>query len=121
MSPALDFPTGSSKLTPIQDWFLRDTGWITMTPLLNGWVSVATPQYRRVDGIVYLRGRVQSGTASTNIFVLPAGFRPIVQVNKIARNGATNDCGSLVVFDIGDVRPGSALSIPNLDCEFMAA
>ena len=117
--PQPDYPTGASKLTPIQNWFDIDTGWLAMTPLLNGWVSVQTPEYRRVGKTVMLRGRVQSGTAGTNVFVLPTGFRPAVQVNKIQRNGSSNTGAALAIFDIGDVRPGSSLTTPNLDCEFL--
>lgn len=118
--PQSNYPLASSKLTPIQQWFDIDTGWLPMTPLLNGWVSVQQPEYRRVGKIVMLRGRVQSGTAGTNVFVLPAGFRPAVQINKIQRNGSGNTGASLVIFDIGDVRPGSLLTTPNLDVEFFA-
>jgi hypothetical protein len=120
VSPAADYPTGASKLTPLQQWFDIDTGWLNMSPLLNSWVAVvgAEPQYRRVGGIVYLRGRVQSGTSSTDIFVLPAAFRPEAQMQFIERIGATNLGANLVIFATGEVRPGSALTTPNLDCEF---
>lgn len=61
-----------------------DTGWIALT-LLNGWVNfdtaaggLATAAYRRVNGVVYLRGTIKNGslTSGTALFVLPEGFRP---------------------------------------------
>lgn len=56
-----------------------DTGWIAPT-LLNGWVNYGAnwepAGYRRKDGILYLRGLITAGAASTTFFNLPAGFRP---------------------------------------------
>lgn len=59
-----------------------DSGWLAPT-LLNGWVVYDATygnaaMYRKVGGIVYLRGLIKSGTvtAGTPIFVLPVGFRP---------------------------------------------
>lgn len=60
---------------------VEDTGWINAT-LLNSWVAFgsgfSTPGYRRLNGMVYLRGVVKDGvlTQGTSIFTLPAGFRP---------------------------------------------
>lgn len=59
-------------------YWAPDTGWIAPT-LLNGWVNYGgqweTAAYRRRDGMVYLRGLITGGTAST-FFNLPVGFRP---------------------------------------------
>ncbi len=58
-----------------------DTGWIAPT-LLNGWVNYGsiweTAAYRKKNGIVYIRGLIRNGTATsgTDLFILPAGFRP---------------------------------------------
>lgn len=52
-----------------------DSGWVTPT-LINGWsVSTLAVQYRRLNGVVYLRGRATGGTSNT-AFTLPGGFRP---------------------------------------------
>lgn len=61
--------------------FSTDTGWIDL-PLQNGWTNYGgqweTAQYRRVNGIVYLKGLIKPGTTTTQtvIATLPAGFRP---------------------------------------------
>lgn len=58
---------------------LVDTDWLDLT-LVNGWINYgsgyAPAQYRRKDGVVYLRGLIV-GTARTapTAFVLPVGFR----------------------------------------------
>lgn len=54
-----------------------DTGWISVT-FENGWVNAATGeevQYRRLNGVVYLRGRAALGSTGA-VFTLPEGFRP---------------------------------------------
>jgi hypothetical protein len=65
-----------------------DSGWIPIASFVNGWswYSGATygsneynfAAYRKRDGIVYLRGLVGGGTATsgTIMFTLPAGYRP---------------------------------------------
>jgi hypothetical protein len=59
-----------------------DTGWIAMT-LENSWVNYGAPfagaAYRRINGVVYLRGLVMNGTTGM-ITHLPAGYRPAIQL-----------------------------------------
>lgn len=59
-----------------------DTGWIAAT-LATGWTAYgggfATPAYRKVRGLIHLRGMVKAtGTPehTLHIFTLPAGYRP---------------------------------------------
>lgn len=56
-----------------------DTGWITPS-LLNSWVYFGSPQavpaYRKLNGVVYLKGLIKNGTLGVGAFVLPSGFRP---------------------------------------------
>lgn len=55
-----------------------DSGWINL-PLLNGWTSASgrTVQYRKIAGIVYMRGRaIGTASSSTTMGTLPAGYRP---------------------------------------------
>lgn len=65
---------GNSTISP-------DTGWRAPT-LLNGWVNYGDiwepAGYRRMNGMVYLRGLIRAGTVQWNIpiFNLPYGFRP---------------------------------------------
>jgi hypothetical protein len=53
--------------------------WIAPT-LLNSWGNYGgiweTAGYRRVAGVVYIRGLVTGGAVSSVIFNLPAGYRP---------------------------------------------
>jgi hypothetical protein len=56
-----------------------EESWVTPT-LTNSWVTVAsfqTPQYKRVGSRIQIRGSLQSGTAATAAFTLPAGYRPL--------------------------------------------
>lgn len=59
---------------------LGDSGWLNLT-LINGWVnydvaSFGPSQYRKIGGVVFCRGLVKSGTASSDIATLPVGYRP---------------------------------------------
>ena len=55
---------------------LEDTGWVAMS-LNSGWtVSGTAAAIRRINGVVYTRGRVdRASTADANIFTIPVGFR----------------------------------------------
>lgn len=92
-----------------------DTGWITPS-LLNSWVSVGgqTIQYRRLNGIVYLRGRASGGTTAT-IFTLPEGFRPTQSFVVAVGDGTATSLGvtRVVVNDTGTVT-GVNGTLPNL-------
>lgn len=54
-----------------------DTGWITSAPSAN-WSVVGglSVQYRRRNGIVYLRGAISRASGTNNVITLPDGFRP---------------------------------------------
>lgn len=62
---------------------LRDTDWITAT-LQGNWQNFGGPNYRdaayrRINGVVYVRGMIKGGThvtPGTVLLNLPAGFRP---------------------------------------------
>lgn len=78
-----------TRVLTVINWLLGqfgDTGWITPT-LGNSWVSFdagATfdiPQYRRFNGVVFLKGEMKSGTSNTTVFTLPAGYRPLKQIS----------------------------------------
>lgn len=60
---------------------VEDTGWIVPT-LGSGWSNFAAPYattaYRRINGVVHLKGFVKGGTGGT-MFTLPTGFRPTEQ------------------------------------------
>ena len=54
---------------------IGDTGWISVTSFNNNF-SGGSVAYRRINNVVYLRGRVSGGTAGAGAFFLPEGFRP---------------------------------------------
>lgn len=65
--------------------FVENSGWIEITSFLNGATTYQaglgnawTPRYRRVNGIVYVAGLVNTGatTIPLHVLTLPAGFRP---------------------------------------------
>lgn len=62
---------------------LIDTGWLTPT-MENGWVDYdstwAPVRYRKIGNIVFLRGLIKNGTLAQNMFVLPAGYRPLINL-----------------------------------------
>jgi hypothetical protein len=77
---------GSSALASRADHAhkVADTGWLNVT-LLNGWTLYTDSNfgntnalYRRIAGIVFMRGLIVSTSASSGTaFNLPVGFRPI--------------------------------------------
>jgi hypothetical protein len=59
---------------------VTDTAWTNVPSLSGSWVnSSPVPAYVRINGIVYLRGVIISGTINTAAFTLPAGYRPSAQ------------------------------------------
>lgn len=70
--------SNTSRVTALEAATAKTT-WTNAT-LLNGWVNMGAPmnvtQYRKIGDIVYLRGYVYGGSAGTNLFTLPVGFRP---------------------------------------------
>jgi hypothetical protein len=87
---ALDFPDAPTVGQVFDKWTWNGTMWEltagvaptawTAVTFLNGWSNYGsgfqTMQYRKVGDIVYLRGFVKGGTASTAVFALPVGYRP---------------------------------------------
>ena len=64
----------------IDDLDVANTGWANI-PLADGieaYSANAIPQYRKINGVVYLRGAVKGITgANTVIGTLPTGYRPV--------------------------------------------
>ena len=54
---------------------IGDSGWQTVSSFSNGY-SGANVAYRKINNVVYLRGRVNGGTANAGAFTLPSGYRP---------------------------------------------
>jgi len=98
-----------------------DTAWITPT-LENGWTHFdglgAPVQYRRLGGVVYLRGLVTGGAGGTQAFALPPGFRggwlrgnshwPVVNTDgsgfvRVWTNGSVGPAQSGTYIDLGSI------------------
>lgn len=97
-----------------------DTDWITPT-LENGWThfdASAPVQYRRKDGVVYLRGLTTGGVGGTQAFALPPGFRgkwlrgnshwPVVNTDgsgfvRVWSNGSVGPAQSGGYIDLGSI------------------
>jgi len=93
-----------------------DTGWITAT-LASGWTSVVTPQYRRLNGIVYFQGRGASTGASAVAFTLPAGFRPGAQIIFLAENAGASVRSQVISGGaVGQVVAAAASSLSFTSC-----
>lgn len=70
-------PAGSGTWRVVSE----DTGWATLAANgAGGWTATATTQYRRVNGVVFVRGDSTKGSAfvapDPMTAALPAGFRP---------------------------------------------
>lgn len=81
--------------------------------LLNGWtVYSATPNgyYKDPNGIVRVKGEIQAGTTTigTNIFVLPAGYRPLER--KFFPVLFSTGVGAVALYPDGSVRVETALT-----------
>lgn len=88
-------------------WAADDTIWANLT-LTNSWAvsSGLTPQWRRVKGIVYLRGKCENTTFSNNgtaSFTLDAGSRPGQTSSFAALGGATDITAAKVSITTGGV------------------
>ncbi len=109
-------------ITPMLAALVGD--WVA--PTLEGtWVNEGGAfqvcQYRRegVD-IVRIRGVVQSGSAGSAIFTLPAGFRPPADI-KFAFNGTTSAViHAVTITSAGVVQhvSGSSTTQLGIDCSF---
>ena len=104
----------------INENFLTVEDWNTAS-LINSWVDVSTDPGYYIDplGRVYLKGHLTTGTSGTTAFVLPAGYRPPVDMyfNALGTSGAA---GNFVFIDTsGNVQPTrSGVSIYLNDISF---
>ena len=98
-----------------------DTGLITPT-LINGWVSYDTTyapvRYSRKNNVVTIIGLVKNGTIGLDVFTLPVGFRPPVQLLG-ATTTSPNVHGRLDVKTNGGVLPAAgSISWFSVACSF---
>ena len=88
-------------------WVADDTAWANLT-LTNSWAVSGglTPQWRRVKGIVYLRGKAQHATFASNgtaAFTLASGSRPGQLSDFYTLGGATNVTAAKASITTGGV------------------
>lgn len=75
-----------------------DSGWQNIT-LGGGWVNYGggytTPQYRKIGGVVFLKGAIKSGTITdgTTLFTLAAGYRPPQHMFTQVSGGVASGAG----------------------------
>ena len=85
-----------------------DSGWIAVSSFTNSFVVGAAVAYRKLNGIVYLRGSVQSGTPANAAFTLPTGYRPSeTSVFAIQQYGLTTN-NYITINTDGTVVPQTA-------------
>ena len=86
---------------------LQDSGWINVSSLSNNFTAPTTVAYRKLNGVVYLRGNLYNGTANTGAFTLPSGYRPSVDVVVPVQKYGTSDNAYVTVGTDGVVVPNS--------------
>lgn len=83
---------------------MEDTGWRTAS-YVNNWTDYGLGfgglQYRRANGVLYVRGNIKGGAFYTNVTTLPPGFRPVVPAGTSAMEFP------ITVIAGGDFRSGS--------------
>lgn len=88
-----------------------DLSWTNVSTFANGWsaygAGYSTPAYRKdSNGVVHLKGLIQSGTIGSVAFNLPAGYRP--PEHMLFACESSNGSSTFGVTDIqstGDVTP----------------
>lgn len=109
---------------------LNDSGWITPTPYGGSWVGAGgswegSAGYRKINGIVYLKGVLINGTVGQAPFFLPAGYRPLKDRGFYtgAPNGTTQTrthiraSDGAVYIDVGGTNGGWFLDGINFPAE----
>jgi hypothetical protein len=82
-----------------------DTGWTAVTSFFNSYTGSGSPAYRKINNVVYLRGRVSGGGANSLAFNLPAGYRPAVDTVFAVQQFGTGDINYVTVNPDGNVVP----------------
>ena len=66
---------------------LASSAWVAVTSFTNSWTATTPVFYRKLNGVVYIRGTVTGGSTGA-AFTLPAGFRPVADSPFSVVNGA---------------------------------
>jgi hypothetical protein len=84
---------------------LGDTGWTNVTSFFNGYSGGGNIAYRKINNVVYLRGRVSDGGANSLAFNLPAGYRPSVDMVFPVQQFGTSNINYISINSDGNVTP----------------
>jgi hypothetical protein len=119
----LPYPTGTDRVMDGDDAIRAlaealDPPWLAL-PLASGIIlragTTVTPGYRKVAGIVTLRGQVQKSGGGTfagqdNLFTLPTGYRPPQTVGVPTVQDSTPTTGRTDVLNngVGRISPAGA-------------
>jgi len=112
-SDFLNLP-GDGIRTRLNAGKIADSGWINLT-LVNSWVvSLAeTPQYRKLNGVVYLRGLITGGSAAT-VATLPAGYRPVSSIRNVVKAATSASATTTLQIDSSGLITTTVGASPNL-------
>jgi hypothetical protein len=90
----------TATITNLRSFLGTDPAWITMTPLQNGWTAdgtVGPPQYRRINGLVYLRGGINGASMNSVLFTLPSTYRPASSMHFPVRATSSITLGQIQI------------------------
>jgi hypothetical protein len=86
---------------------VSDSGWVSVTSFDNSFVG-NNVAYRKLNGVVFLRGNVSAGTGETVAFTLPVGYRPAVEHVVLVQKYGTPDATYVTINTSGGVIPHDA-------------
>jgi Siphovirus ReqiPepy6 Gp37-like protein len=90
------------------------TAWIAVTSFSNSWTATTPVFYRKLNGVIYLRGALTGGTTGT-AFTLPAGFTPVGGGSFVVANGSSTT--PITITSAGAVQLVAATT-PTLNLSF---
>jgi hypothetical protein len=86
---------------------LEDTGWQTVSTFANSFTGTNV-SYRKINNVLYLRGRVSGGTAGAGAFTLPSGYRSEIEGVYVAQQYGTANMTYVTISADGVVVPNSS-------------
>lgn len=97
-----------SELGTVNGATIGDTGWISVTSFNNNFTGTNVA-YRKINNVVYLRGRLSGGNANNGAFFLPEGFRPsTIEVVIPTQQYGTANINYTSVGNDGNVVPNAS-------------
>lgn len=92
---------------------IADSGWLNLA-LINSWAVSGgfTPQYRKLNGVVYFRGRMSGGSGAP--FVVPAGYRPGIDSRFMYADGTSGIAVGHMTLSTAGTVVVTGSTVPNL-------